>query len=336
MNASNRLCADPEAVLAVFSGKRVLVTGATGFVGSNLVRLLCDVECDIVRVARRPAPRIDGCPARFIDLAGDIRDAGIWPRALEGVDVVFHFAAQTSVAAAHADPDADRAANVLPLLHLLDACRRAGARPTVLSAGTVTQAGVPARLPVDENHPDQPATTYDAHKLMAENHLKYHASEGLVRGASLRLANVYGPGPSGQPDRGILNTMIRKALAGETLTIYGSGEFLRDYLYVRDAALAFLAAATRIEALNAGHWVVGTGRGHTLVDAFHLVARRAARRTGRLVGVEHVQAPAPLSAIDARSFVADPSAFARATGWRARCALAGGIDRTIDSFLCES
>jgi nucleoside-diphosphate-sugar epimerase len=269
-------------------------------------------------------------------MAGDIRDAGIWPRALEGVDVVFHFAAQTSVPAAHADPDADHAANVLPLLHLLETCRRTGARPIVLSAGTVTQAGTPSHLPVDEDHPDKPSTTYDSHKLMAENHLKYHAREGFVRGASLRLANVYGPGPSGQPDRGILNTMIRKALAGETLTIYGSGEFLRDYLYVRDASFAFLAAATRIDALNAAHWIVGTGRGHTLADAFHLVARQASRRTGRPVAVEHAQPPAPLSPIDARSFVADSSAFSRAAGWRAQCALAEGIDLTIESFLCES
>jgi UDP-glucose 4-epimerase len=318
--------------LSALAGKTVVVTGALGFLGAALVDVLKDVDCGVVRVVRRPAPPLRDCRARVSDVVGDVRDASTWRRALDGADVVFHLAAQTS-----ADSHDDFEANVVPAVHLLEACRLQGSQPIVLFAGTVTQAGVPLRTPVDESHPDNPPTAYDAHKLIAENHVKEHAKNGYVRGASLRLANVYGPGPRSRgAGRGVLNAMVRRAVAGEPLTVYGSGNYLRDYLYVSEAALAFVAAAGAIEALNAGHWVIGSGEGYTINDAFNVIAERAAARTGRRVAVEHVEPPQPLSALDTRNFVADPSRFGAATLWRARCRLPEGIDRTIEACLCAS
>ncbi len=318
--------------MSALAGKTVVVTGALGFLGASLMDVLKDVDCAVVRVVRRPAPPLRDCRARVSDVVGDVRDASTWRSALEGADVVFHLAAQTS-----ADSHDDFEANVVPVVHLLEACRLQGSQPIVLFAGTVTQAGVPLRTPVDESHPDNPPTAYDAHKLIAENHVKEYAKNGYVRGASLRLANVYGPGPRSRgAGRGVLNAMVRRAVAGEPLTVYGSGNYLRDYLYVRDAALAFVAAAGAIEALNAGHWVIGSGEGYTINDAFNVIAERAAARTGRRVAVEHVEPPQPLCALDARNFVADPSRFGAATLWRARCRLPEGIDRTIEACLCAS
>src|SRR5258708_19376808 len=119
--------------------------------------------------------------------------------------------------------------------------------------------------------------------------------KGYVRGAVLRLTNVYGPGPRIRgAGRGVLNAMVRRAVAGEPLTVYGSGNYLRDYLYVRDAALAFVAAAGAIEALNAGHWVIGSGEGHTINDAFNVIADRAAAPTGRPVAAAPFHPPPPL------------------------------------------
>ena len=141
---------------------------------------------------------------------------------------------------------------------------------------------------------------------------------------------------AGSSERGVLNRLIRKALAGEALTIYGDGRFLRDYIYVDDAAAAFLLAAARIDAVNGQHFVIGTGHGHTLEECFTLVARRVAVKTGRHVAVRHADAQGALSALDRRSFVADSSRFMRSTGWRAACALPEGIDRTIEAYSCAS
>ena len=313
-------------------GARVVVTGAAGYVATRVIRLLAPGAGCVVRVDR-PGAVFEPVAARVEDVAADVRDAEIWPRLIDRADVIFHFAAQTSVYTAAQDAAADARINVQPMLALLECCRRGGRRPTVIFSGTVTEAGLTERLPVDESAPDRPITVYDLHKLMAEQYLKHYVREGAVRGAVLRLANVYGPGPkSSSADRGILNLMIRKALAGEPLTVYGRGEFVRDYVYVEDVARAFVAAAGQADRVSGRHFVIGSGQGHTIAEALNLVADRAAIRTGKRVPVVHVDPPATLSPIEARNFVADSSAFAEATGWSPEVPLADGIDRTIESL----
>jgi nucleoside-diphosphate-sugar epimerase len=317
-----------------FQGKGILVTGGTGYLATALVDLLQEVDCRIVRMGRRDVgrQRMYGVAA-VSDKIGDIRDPAVWESVLDGIDVVFHLAAQTSTYVANADPLADQAVNVLPMLRLLESCRRQGTKPVVCFASTVTVAGIPERLPVDEAHPDHPLTIYDLHKQMAEQYLRWYAEQGLVCGVTLRLPNVYGPGPrSSNPDRGILNQMILRALGGEPLTVYGSGEQLRDYLYIDDAARAFLAAAAHADALNGRYFVIGSGEGHTIAAALQLVAMRAKARTGRSVEVLSVEPPGVLSPIERRDFVADPHQFCAATGWRPRYSLPEGIDRTLEEL----
>jgi nucleoside-diphosphate-sugar epimerase len=288
----------------------------------------------LVRPGRKPRPMAG--KAHIQDVEGNISDRAVWEGILEDVNIVFHFAAQTSVYVAAEDPQADLEINVLPMLHLLETCRRRGCQPTVVFAGTVTEVGLPVDLPVNETHPDQPLTVYDLHKCIAESYLKHYVREGVVRGTVLRLANVYGPGPkSSSADRGLLNGMIRKALRGETLTIYGHGKYMRDYVYVEDAAQAFLRAGAKIDPVNGRHFVIGSGKGHTLAEVLNLVADRVALRTGQRVSVIHTAPPTQQSPIEARNFVADTTGFAQATGWTARVSLVEGIDLTIEYCLKE-
>jgi nucleoside-diphosphate-sugar epimerase len=130
--------------------------------------------------------------------------------------------------------------------------------------------------------------------------------------------------------------MIAKALAGEVLPVFGSGAFLRDYLHVQDAARAFLAAGASIDAVNKSHYVVASGRSHSIDEAFRTVAVRVAARTGREVRVVHAEPALPLSPLQSRNFVADPSPFTAATGWRAEWTLAAGIDQALEELACES
>lgn len=311
-----------------------MVTGAGGFLGGRLVKRLSTGDCRIIRVSRSALTPVVGSAATVSDVSGDVSDRMVWD-AVADADVFFHFAAQTSVAAGADDPDRDFAANVVPMRHLLAACRERGRRPIVLFAGTVTQAGLPSRLPVDEDVPDDPITVYDRHKLIAEHDLKAAASQGIVWGASLRLANVYGPGAHGRTaDRDVLNRMIRKAVAGQPLTLYGSGEYVRDYLFVEDVVDAFVIAAAHAEPISGRHFVIASGRGISLRDAFALVAARVERLRGRRVPVIATEPPAALSAIERRHFVGDPARFSAATGWRPSCGLDEGIDRTIEAFAC--
>ena len=317
-------------------GHTVAVTGAGGFLGGRLVDRLLTLDCRIIRLGRSPLPPMQTAPAaRVTDVIGDVSDRAVWDR-LVGADIIFHFAAQTSGAAAAANPDADFRVNVTPVRHLLAACRESGRRPIVLFAGTVTEAGIPSRLPVNEDAPDDPITIYDRHKLMAEGELKAAALAGDVSAATLRLANVYGPGAHGRTDdRDVLNRMIRAALRGHSLTVYGNGDYVRDYVFIDDVIDAFLLAAEHPERVTGRYYVVGSGCGVTIRQAFELIASRVRQMTGRSVPVAVTEPATALSPIEQRSFVADPARFSAATGWHPAWSLSSGIDRTIEAFTCE-
>jgi UDP-glucose 4-epimerase len=313
------------------TGKTIAVTGAAGFIGSRVVDRVAADAAQVIRVARVARPSIETA-ANVIDVIGDVTDRATWDQ-LADADIVFHFAARTSESGANDNTDEDFHANVMPVRHLLAACGQRRRRPTVVFAGTVTEAGIASRLPVNEDEPDNPITAYDRHKLMAENDLKAAAAQGVVSASTLRLSNVYGPGATGKAhDRDVLNRMISAALRGEPLTVYGTGEYVRDYVFVDDVADAFLRAAAHAEKINGRHFIVGSGRGVTIRGAFELIAARVETLTGRRVPVITADPPAALSDLQQRHFVADPSRFSAATGWRPSWSLSDGIDRTIEAL----
>jgi len=320
-------------IAACCAGKNILITGGGGYLAHGILRGLAEIDCRVVRFGRSAEKMTLSGRPNIESVTGDVRDGNVWTSLLEGIDIVFHFAAQTSVYVAQKDPLADLQANVSPLLTLLETCRLKGWRPIVIFAGTVTEAGLPATIPVDESQIDRPITIYDLHKLIAEKYLAHYANEGLVRGATLRLANVYGPGPpSSSADRGVLNMMVRRAIAGEAITVYGDGRHLRDYVYVDDVANAFLSCAAEIDQTNGRYFVIGSGEGHTILEAMTLVADRVALKTGARAPLAQVEPPQPQSPIEARNFVADSGLFTKLTGWRATVGLTEGIDRTIEAI----
>lgn len=315
--------------------KRILITGGAGYLGTNLMAYLNNIDCQIICLDKAQASvKPKDNKAKIDYISEDIHNKTIWERILQEIDMIFHFAAQTNVYEANHDPVKDFNINVKPMLQLLEVCRKRAWHPIVLFSGTVTEAGIPKHLPVNETHPDIPITFYDLHKLMAETYLKYYVRNGIVKGTILRLANVYGPGPeSSSADRGVLNMMIKKALHGEDLTLYGKGNYLRDYVFINDVVRAFLLAGSKIEHLNGQHFIIGSGKGYKLKEAFSLVTARVKLKTRKSVQVLNIEPQKPQSPIEVRNFVADSSKFFQTTGWKARCDLKEGIDRTIEFFL---
>jgi len=321
-------------MLECFRNRRIVVTGASGYIASHLVNALSSVKCQIYRVTgnKNKLQKHADPKALFHDIEMDIQ-TGDFEKHMPSCDFVFHLAAQTTPLKSGDNLYTDFNANVKPLLNMLEAFNKRGIKPFILFAGAVTEAGITTKVPVNENLPDAPVSIYDLHKLAAENYLKYFTRIGQAAGCILRLPNIYGPSQENNlPDRGILNKMIFSAMKGNTLAIYGQGGQLRDFLYIDDLVAAMLAAAEKATAVNGRHFVIGTGKGVSLADAIKLVSERVRIKTGLKTLVINAEPPEPLPEIEKRNFVADPKAFSLLTGWKAQYKLKDGIDKTIEYY----
>jgi UDP-glucose 4-epimerase len=318
-----------------FQNKTILLTGASGYIATSILAVLSRYKCRLICVSRSQMniSIFEQGQAELLHVESDLLNDLSWLDHAEQADIIYHLAAQTSVYVAEENPIKDLEVNVLVLLKLLNSLFERKVKPIVIVAGTATQVGLTEQTLVNEEVADDPVTFYDIHKLHAEQSLKQYIRNEHVRGACLRLANVYGPGvASSTAGRGILNMMVRRALRGEPLTLYGEGTQVRDYVYIDDVVQAFLAVAKNIDATNGGHYIVGSGVGHSLLDAYNMIIDKVKEISSEVIELKHVKPPGELSPIEFRDFIADPSELKHATAWSPKFSLGEGIGKTIEHF----
>ncbi|MFC4998338.1 NAD-dependent epimerase/dehydratase family protein [Dactylosporangium cerinum] len=304
----------------------VTVLGASGFVGSAVTAALARRPIRLRAVARRPAAVPPGALAEVETVAADLTEPGVVEAAVAGADAVVHLVLHES-GWRGADDDPDSGRTNVGILGDVVRARRDGSRPVVVFAGSTSQVGPPPRVPIDGTEPDRPATAYDRQKLAAEELLRAATADGLVRGVTLRLPTIFG---GSAQDRGVVAAMMRRALAGEPLTVWADGAVQRDLLYVDDTADAFVAALDHADVLAGRRYLLGTGVGVSLRELFGAIAGVVAGHTGRpAVPVVSVPPPPGTAATDGHSMVVDASAFRSATGWRPLVPLPEALRRTV-------
>jgi nucleoside-diphosphate-sugar epimerase len=311
------------------NGKTVVVTGASGYIGSVLIDTLVKYSCKIIRVSRNELMPI----ANTKSIKADIRNSKIWSEIVAQADLIYHLAGNTSAYEAAKNPSESLKSTLLPLNHLIKAVQLQKCKPRVVFASTATVYGLTSEFPVAETVEPKPITVYDLHKQFAEQQLSLATQQGFLESVSLRLANVYGPSTSvsSADDRGILNKVTLMALQGKDLIIYGDGNYLRDYVYIDDVVSAFILAGAT-QDLVYGVFNVSTGKSITVYEAFKMVVRKTAIITGNKVDIKYLQWPSGVSKIELRSYISDVSSIAVKLGWRPTTILESGIDRMIDKI----
>ena len=306
---------------------RVLVTGAAGFIGSNVCdRLIADGHTvfGVDDLSRGTLSNIEDAARRgsFDFERFDVTDPG-FPALVARVapESVCHLAAQIDVRVSVADPLLDARLNLLGTINALEAARLAGVDKFVFTSSGGSIYGTPAALPVDESQPLSPESQYAAGKAACELYLNvYRAAYGL-RSSSLALANVYGPRQDPHGEAGVVAIFSTAMLLGRPTRIYGDGSQIRDYVFVGDVADAFTSVC--VPGTGDGkRFNIGTGSQTSVCDLHSLIAET--------VGVPDEPLFAPPRLGELQAIALDWSLAARELGWRPRRVLREGIVETVD------
>ena len=309
----------------------ILITGASGLIGTAIIEKLQGQDHKIYAISRSNKKSNGNINWIKHDLYNDSVSSLILPKK---IDVVFHLSGQTSIYDARKNPIFDLNANVLGFLNLLEYFKSQRQKPFVVLAGTATEAGIVDLLPINEKTQDRPITFYDLSKLTAEMYLKQYIREGWARGCILRLANVYGRSQKQQlEDRGIVDKIFRRALAKKNITVFGDGNYIRDYVFIDDVVMAFILSEQFSDKTNGLTFYIGSGEGIALKDAFQAIIYLAAKLTGKTVSCEHVKPPDNLSEIEFRDAIIDSSAFTNLTGWKPRYSFTEGLDIAYKNYF---
>lgn len=319
----------------VFAGRRVLITGGLGFIGSNLARTLVGLGAR-VSIVDSLVPEyggnrrnLAGITARVKVHIADVRD---WPRLpdlVRGQDFLFNLAGQTSHMDSMTDPQTDLDINCRAQLAILEACRLHNPSIRIVFASTRQIYGRPDYLPVDERHPLRPVDVNGINKMAGEAfHLLYSRVHGIAATA-LRLTNTIGPRMRVKDARQtFVGVWVRRLVEGEPFEVWG-GEQLRDFTYVDDAVEAFLLAAAKPEAVGEVFNLGGPPR-VTLQRLAELLVE--INRGGSFVVREF---PADRRRIDIGDYFADGRLISRRLGWKPRTDLRTALQRTVAYYRRE-
>jgi len=250
---------------------RVLVLGGAGFIGAHVVERLV-AEGHFVRVLDRSSassnPKVE-----FIQI--DFNDVMTLSEALIGIDVVIHLVSTSVPSTSNKDPVSDVNGNLVNSIRLLEVMNDSGVKKIIYFSSGGTVYGHPQKSPMDELHPTNPVCSYGIVKLAIEKYLNMYSDLYGFTSIVLRPSNPYGPGQRRMGVQGFIGTCINMALGEKTLTIWGDGSVIRDYVHVTDVAEATLLA---LKSEQSNTFNISSGIGYSLNEIVKLVEKHTHKK----------------------------------------------------------
>ncbi|MBZ9673814.1 SDR family NAD(P)-dependent oxidoreductase [Mesorhizobium sp. B2-1-8] len=313
-----------------YKGKKVLVTGADGFIGSHLTEALVRNGADVTALALYNSfdshGWLDDLPdtvrSQLKLVRGDVRDSAFLNRIMRGQSIVFHLAALIAIPYSYAAAQSYVENNILGTVNVLEAARQ-WETERVVHTSTSEVYGTALTMPIGETHPLQGQSPYSASKIGADMMAQSYARSFDVPVVIMRPFNTYGPR---QSERAIVPTIIRQALDPNCPAIMvGDTSPVRDLTFVEDTAAAFLTAG--LSGLEFGNaYNAGSQRAVTVSDVLDLVLELS----GSKKAVHRDESRLRPQNSEVRALLADSTRLESETGWRAQTSLRDGLGRTID------
>jgi UDP-glucose 4-epimerase len=322
-----------DSQTAFYRGRRVLITGGMGFIGSNLAIALVErgaqatvVDSQVPGCGWHPR-NLDPVCDQIVFSPADMGDAAKMRSLIAGQEVIFNLAGEISHINSMTNPPRDLAINCEAQVRFLDLCRAENPAATIVYASSRQVYGRPRYLPVDEAHPVHPVDYNGVHNHAAEHYHFLLRSQFQMRTVCLRLGNTYGPRLGiHQECRGFIDTFVRKALAGEQIVVFGDGAQLRGMTYVDDVVEAFLLAG-RAGLRSSAVYNVDHAEPVSLLHLATVLCRIAGSPAPRLAPF-----PPERQAIDIGDYYPNTEKFRREFGWSPRLGLEEGLRRTVEFF----
>ncbi|MEK7468109.1 MAG: NAD-dependent epimerase/dehydratase family protein [Planctomycetota bacterium] len=306
---------------------RCLVLGGGGFLGSHISETLLNAG-HAVRIFEKERVLRDNVRS-FIGqvewMEGDFTDPHRVAEVLKGMEAVVHCVGTTLPKTSNDSPVYDITSNLVPTLHFLDAAVQAGVKKVLFLSSGGTVYGIPQRVPIPEDHPTDPLTSYGIQKLSIEKYLKLYRDLHGLDYAVIRISNPYGERQRPTAAQGAVTVFLDKALKGQPIEIWGDGSVVRDYLHVTDVACAAQSALDYRGDFRIFN--IGSGSGLSLLQVVESI-RKVLNRP-----VEVVFKPA--RRFDVPVNILDTTRAARELSWRPAVAFEDGLRRTA-AFLSQS
>ncbi|MDO9215269.1 MAG: NAD-dependent epimerase/dehydratase family protein [Methylococcales bacterium] len=255
---------------------RCLVLGASGFIGSHLVKSLAVLGHQVAAYGRHfDSTNLGGLGANIEYITGDFCNEHRWDELLSGIQVCYHLISTTVPKSSNDDPIADVTGNVIGTLKLLEAAKKKNIRIVFTSSGGTVYGKINTDS-IDEDHATDPLCSYGITKLTIEKYLLLYRELHSVRSVVLRIANPYGEGQQPYAIQGAVAVFMGRVLRGHTIDIWGDGSIIRDYVYVQDVVQAMIAASEYGGRLNVFN--VGSGAGVSLLELLEMIEQVTAKK----------------------------------------------------------
>lgn len=245
---------------------KILVTGGAGFIGSNIVKRLLERDHEVHVLDNLSTGNIDTIPSGVEFFEGNVGDKSTDSIIKNGYDAVCHHAAQINVRISLDDPLSDIRNDVEGAVRLLESCIKHEVKHVTYASSGGAIYGDQEILPTPEDVEYKPESPYGINKLMIENYLRYYNKIHGLKYTALRYANVYGPGQNSKSEAGVVSIFLNQMIENGELTIFGSGEQTRDFVYVTDVVNANISA---IENGISGEFNIGTSNQISINELFN-------------------------------------------------------------------
>lgn len=314
-------------------GKRVLIFGGLGLIGSSIARL-CIAHGAVVTIADSRTPdygandfNLQDLEGKYTLVIGDIRETDFVNRLVVGQDYILNFAAQVNHNISISNPILDNQLNCIGHINVLMACKDFNTTAKLLYPGSRLQYGRITQLPVLETHPREPLSVYAIHKNTAEQYYQAFYKHYGIRSTCFRITNPYGP-RSQMKSSGysLINWFIRLALDNETIKVFGDGQQIRDYLYIQDLVEGMLVTLMS-DATDGQIYNIGSGLPTKFIDMAQTVVKCVGQGN-----VEQVEWPKGYDNFETGDFYAGIEKITAATGWKPSRDLTSGITETVEYY----